>query len=211
VESLGRTSARAGPARQDEVGWTNLVQLSNCGYLVGADRLGPRLDWHDLADHNEGLICVAGGPPGTGLLASYVERSADLGAPAEALVVTRRLLELYEDRLYVSLVFHGSPSEKLVNRGLLSVAQRLELGVVAANAVRFATPEDALAHTVLGAIRQGRRPDGMLSQRDATGGDLPTVALDTVRSQAFLKSPRAMWRLFGTQLPAALLTTVDVA
>ena len=41
----------------------------------------------------------------------------------------------------------------LVNRGLLAVAQRLELGVVATNAVRFATPEDALAHTVLGAIR----------------------------------------------------------
>jgi hypothetical protein len=77
---------------------------------------------------------------------------------------------------------HGSPSDKIVNRGLLAIAQRLELGVVATNAVRFATPEDALAHTVLGAMRGGRRADGLLSQ-SGVGGDLPMLALDAIRAQ----------------------------
>jgi DNA polymerase III alpha subunit len=37
------------------------------------------------------------------------------------------------------------------------------------------------------------------------------VALDAIRAQAYLKSPAAMWRLFGTQLPSALEATVEVA
>jgi len=82
--------------------------------------------------------------------------------------------------------------------------------VVATNAVRYATPEDALAHTVLSAMRAGRHADGVLNQA-SPGGDVPMVALDAIRAQAYLKSPAAMWRLFGTQLPAALEATVEVA
>jgi DNA polymerase III alpha subunit len=39
----------------DEVGWTNLVQLTNVGHLCGGDWRGPRVDWRDLAQHAEGL------------------------------------------------------------------------------------------------------------------------------------------------------------
>ena len=166
----------------DDVGWTNIVQLSNLGQLCGGDWRGPRIDWRDLAEHAEGLICLAGGPPGLGLLASHVERAENPDEPAEALAVARRLAEIYDDRLYLTLAFHGSPSDKLINRGLLAVAQRLELGVVATNAVRFATPEDALAHTVLSAMRGGKRADGLMSQA-GVGGDLPMVALDAIRAQ----------------------------
>jgi DNA polymerase III subunit alpha len=179
----------------DDVGWLNMVQLSNIGQLSGGDWRGPRIDWRDLAEHGEGLICVAGGPPGLGLLACYVEQAEDPDEPTEALLVAQRLAEIYANRLYLALSFHGSPSNKVINRGLLAVAQRLELGVVATNAVRFATPEDALAHTVLSAIRGAKRADGVLNQASA-GGDLPMVALDAIRAQAYLKSPGAMWRLF---------------
>ncbi|MBV9577969.1 MAG: PHP domain-containing protein, partial [Chloroflexi bacterium] len=194
----------------DDVGWTNMVQLSNIGQLSGGDWRGPRIDWRDLADHSDGLICLAGGPPSVGLLAAYVEQAEDPDDPAEALLAARRLADIYGDRLFVALCFHGSPADKVLNRGLLAVAQHLELGVVATNAVRFATPEDALAHTVLSGMRAGRRADGVLNQA-SPGGDVPMVALDAIRAQAYLKSPAAMWRLFGTQLPAALEATVEVA
>ena len=39
----------------DDVGWTNIVQLSNLGQLCGGDWRGPRIDWRDLAEHAEGL------------------------------------------------------------------------------------------------------------------------------------------------------------
>jgi hypothetical protein len=38
----------------------------------------------------------------------------------------------------------------------------------------FATPDDALAHTTLAAIRAGRRADGVLNQV-SPGGDVPMV------------------------------------
>jgi DNA polymerase-3 subunit alpha len=144
----------------DDVGWTNLVQLTNLGHLCGGDWRGPRVDWRDLAPHADGLLCISGGPASSGLLGACVEQSDDPDEPVEALAVARRLADIYGDGLYVSLVFHGSPTDKVVNRGLLAIAQRLELDVVATNAVRFATPEDALPHTVLGAIRGGRRAEG---------------------------------------------------
>jgi DNA polymerase III alpha subunit len=39
----------------DDVGWTNMVQLTNLGHLCGGDWRGPRIDWRDLARHAEGL------------------------------------------------------------------------------------------------------------------------------------------------------------
>ena len=73
----------------DDVGWTNIVQLSNLGQLCGGDWRGPRVDWRDLAEHAEGLVCLAGGPPGLGLLACYVERAENPDEPAEALSSSR--------------------------------------------------------------------------------------------------------------------------
>ena len=60
-----------------------------------------------------------------------------------------------------------------------------------------------IRQTVLSAIRSGRRTDGLLNQ-SSSGGEVPMLALDGIRAQAYLKSPAAMWRLFGTQLPVAL-------
>jgi DNA polymerase III alpha subunit len=187
-----------------------MVQLTNLGHLCGGDWRGPRVDWRDLAPHAERLICLAGAPASSGLLGSYAEQADDPDEPTEALAIARRLANMYGDRLYVSLVFHGSDTDKVVNRGLLAIAQRLELGVVASNAVRFATPEDALPHTVLGAIRGGRRADGLMTQ-PGVGAELPMLALDGVRGQGYLKSAAAMWRLFGTQKPQALENTLEVA
>jgi len=96
----------------DDVGWTNLVQLSNIGQLAGGDWRGPRVDWRDLARHAEGVICLAGGPPSVGLLAAQGEQAEDADEPAEALLAARRLAEVYGDRLYVALSFLGSPVDK---------------------------------------------------------------------------------------------------
>jgi hypothetical protein len=38
----------------DDVGWTNIVQLSNLGQLCGGDWRGPRIDWRDLSEPAEG-------------------------------------------------------------------------------------------------------------------------------------------------------------
>src|SRR5688500_2522889 len=176
----------------DEEGWLNLVALTNLGHVAGWSPIGPRVDWRDLAAHSAGLICLTG-PPGTGMLTPYAERAADGGADPVS-EVAAALADVYPGRLYVELAYHGHALDKLVNRALVGVADRLDLPVVATNAVRFATPRQSLAATVLGSIAQGRRMRGLVTNSGRT--DVPTITLDAARAQAYLKSAKAMRALF---------------
>ena len=190
----------------DETGWLSLVGLDESRFSGGADRGRPRVDWRDLETFSEGVIALTGMPGGGGILSAAIEHSANPAEPIEAYGLVRRLMDLYPGRLYLELAFHGNAAEKLVNRGLVAIAQRMELPLVATNAVRFARPDDALAHKVLEAIGRGTRADGVLGHTGRDGYDLPTLTVEAVRAQAYLKTPKQMWRAFG-QLPAALQAT----
>jgi DNA polymerase-3 subunit alpha len=194
----------------DESGWLSLVGLANRGFLAGADRGRPRVDLRDLETYHEGLIALTGMPGGGGLLSAAIESSANPAEPIEAFGLVRRLMELYPNRLYFELAFHGNAAEKLVNRGLVAIAQRMELPLVATNAVRFVRREDALAHKLLEAIGRGSIADGILGHPGRDGFDLPTLTVEAARAQAYLKTPKQMWRAFA-QLPGALNATLEVA
>lgn len=47
------------------------------------------------------------------------------------------------------------------------------------------------------------RSPRLLAELALSRGDLPMLALDAIRAQAYLKAPAAMWQLFGNQLPAS--------
>jgi DNA polymerase-3 subunit alpha len=194
----------------DESGWLSLVGLTNRGFLSGANRGRPRVDMHDLEDYAEGVIALTGLPGGGGILSTAIEHSANPAEPIEAYGLVRRLMELYPGRLYLELSYHNNPLEKLVNRGLLAIAQRMDLPLVATGGVRFARPEDALAHKLLEAVGKGARADGVLGYPGRDGYDLPTITVEAERAQAYLKSPQQMWRTFA-QLPAALEASVEIA
>src|SRR5579859_2913968 len=193
----------------DEEAWLSLVALSNKAYLANADFRGPRLDWRDLEEHSAGeLICLTGGPL-VSVLTPLVEQAADPSNPVEAVALASRLSELYS-HVFVELAYHGQPREKLVNRGLVALAQRLDLPLVATNAVHFARARDALAHEVLRAIAKGRRTEGVVRSSEPDIDDLPVVNVGGApRAQAYLKSPDEMHRLFA-QLPAALAATSEI-
>jgi len=168
-------------------------------------RLATRWDWH-----SEGVIALTGMPGASGILSSAIEYSGNPAEPIEAVGLVRRLMELYPDRLYLELAFHGNPAEKLVNRGLVAIAQRMDLPMVATGAVRFARPADALAHKLLEALGRGATAEGVLGHSGRDGYDLPTITVEAARAQAYLKSPQQMWRAFG-QMPAALDASVEIA
>ena len=81
-----------------------------------------------------------------------------------------------------------------MNRHVIAVGQRLDLPLVATGAVRFATPADALAHTALEAIAANKKVAGLV---EARRNDLPSVALEGSRAQAWLRAPRDMARLWA--------------
>jgi len=105
----------------------------------------------------------------------------------------------------LELVYHGYALEKLVNHQLIDISQRTGIGVVAANAVRFARRDEALAQVVLQAIGEQKRAKGL-----GRGGPLPNVTIDTPAAQAYLKPAAAMERLFGS-LPDALVASPRIA
>jgi DNA polymerase III subunit alpha len=193
----------------DEEAWLSLVALANKAYLANADFRGPRVDWRDLEEHSAGeLICLTGGPL-TGVLTPLIEHASDPSNPVEAVTLASRLNELYA-YVFVELAYHGQPREKLVNRGLVALAQRLDLPLVATNTVRFARARDALAHEVLQAMAKGRRTEAVVRSTDPDGDDLPVVNVGGApRAQAYLKTADEMHRLFA-QLPASLAATSEV-
>ena len=197
----------------DVEAWLALVALHNRGHLNGADFRGPRLDLQDLEELCGGeLICLTG-PPLVGVLAPTLERCADPSNPVEAFALTRRLSELFPDRLYLEISYHGHPREKVVNRALMALSNRFDLPLVATNAVQYARRQDAQAAAVLQAMRANRRtedstgvPAGGFGERE-----LPIVssASTVVKAQAYLRAPAEMHRLFA-QVPQALAATVEI-
>jgi DNA polymerase III alpha subunit len=155
------------------------------------------------------LICLTGAPP-IGALSRTLERSADPTHPVEAVPLARWLAELFPERLYLELSYHGNPREKLLNRALMALGQMLDLPLVVTNAVRYARRQDAQAAVVLEGMRQNRRAESARTN-DADTSEVPIVGLESAMAfaQAHLRTPAEMHRLFG-QLPQALAATVEI-
>lgn len=197
----------------DEDAWLSLIALHNRGHLSGADFRGPRVDLQDLEELCRGeLICLTG-PPLVGVLAPALERCADPSNPVDAFPLTRHLRELFPDRLYLEIAYHGHPREKVVNRALMALSNRFDLPLVATNAVQYARRQDAQAAAVLEAMRANRRTHDASGPTEANGADreLPIVGSDStvVKAQAYLRTPAEMHRLFA-QVPHALSATVEI-
>jgi DNA polymerase III alpha subunit len=125
----------------DDEAWLALVALSNLAHLSNADFRGPRVDWRDLEQHCRGeLICLTGAPM-VGVLSPLVEHAADPSNPTEAMPLTRRLAELFPPVHRAGLP--PPPARKLINRGLVALAQRLDLPLVYQRRA-FARKQDAL-------------------------------------------------------------------
>ncbi|MDH2909825.1 MAG: error-prone DNA polymerase [Candidatus Eremiobacteraeota bacterium] len=117
----------------------------------------------------------------------------DLRAPFET------LRTCFPDALYIEIVRHLHESDAPRNESLIAAARRLHVPYVASNDVAYARREDAEVAAVLRCIKHG------VTLEEAVARKL----LDS-NSEAHLKSPRAMARLFA-DYPGALERTLDIA
>lgn len=130
----------------DLSGWTNLCRLSSL-LQAGKDE---SISLAVLADHAEGLLCLSGGRrgPGAAALAN--------GQNDEVLTFFEYLSNAFRDGFYLELqVWKGSYStnDRRWCTGLLRLAGRLRLPVVAAVDVHYITPSAARLQQVVSAIR----------------------------------------------------------
>ncbi|WGD31445.1 DNA polymerase III subunit alpha [Ancylobacter sp. WKF20] len=173
-----------------EAGWSNLMELVSRSYLETASDGAPHinLDWLDTT--HTGLIALTGGPTGP-IDRSLAAGSADL---AEQRLVALR--EVFGDRLYVELQRHGIAEERRVETGLIDLAYRLDLPLVATNEPFFAAQDDYEAHDALICIAEGRLV--------AEGDRRQLTPEHRFRTRA------EMMTLFA-DLPEALANTVEIA
>ncbi|MBR0672369.1 DNA polymerase III subunit alpha [Neoroseomonas soli] len=134
----------------DAAGLENLQKLSSKGYLRDDPSGRPAITLDLLREHAQGIFLLTGGTLGP------VARLIGDGRRDTAARILDALREAFPDRLAVELHRHGLPQEKAIESGLLSLAQRSGLPIVAANDVYFAKREMHEAHDALLCIAEGR-------------------------------------------------------
>ncbi len=128
---------------QNEAGYLNLIHLVSKAFLETDSGETPQISWADLEASSKGLIALTAGPAGT------VGRQLAEGQRDKAEESLARLNTLYPGRLYIELVRHGMPSEDRIESGLLALADKFKLPLVATNEAFFANEGMFSAHDAL--------------------------------------------------------------
>ncbi len=170
-------------------GYKNLLKLSSAGYTEGF-YYRPRIDHEILAELNEGLIACSA------CLKGQVPNFLRQGDDKSALNIAEAYAKIFgPERFYIEIQRHVGDVPD-VNDGLIEVAKKVGLGLVATNDVHFLDQDDFEAHGVLTCISTGKQFD------DPNRMVYP--------NNVFLKSPTEMRELFA-DYPESCDHTVDIA
>ncbi|MCG2681526.1 MAG: DNA polymerase III subunit alpha [Kiritimatiellae bacterium] len=175
----------------DETGYANLIRLVTAAHREGF-YYKPRIDREILAQHHQGLI---------GLSACLKGRVADdllNGGLAAAMQRAGEYADIFgKDNFFLELQDHGIPDQRRVNTGLLELARRTGLPLVATNDVHYLEKSHAAAHEVLLCMQTGT----VMSNPDRMRYPSP---------EFYLKNPDLMAELFQDQ-PQAIANTLEIA
>jgi DNA polymerase-3 subunit alpha len=128
---------------QSETGYRNLLDLVSRSYLASEMPTEPAITASDLAGASEGLLCLTGGPRGP------VGRFLAEGQTEAAETALIHLAGMFPNRLYIELMRHGTPEEARTEPGLVELAYRHDLPLVATNDSYFPDRDFYEAHDAL--------------------------------------------------------------
>jgi DNA polymerase III subunit alpha len=170
-------------------GYHNLLKLASTGFTEGF-YYRPRIDKEVLAQFNEGIICS------TACLKGEVNAAIARGDEKAAREAAESFLKIFgTERFFIEIQKHEN-DDPAVCPGLINLANKLGIGLIATNDVHFLDESDYEAHNCLCAISTGKRaddPDRMIYPRDV-----------------FLKSPAQMRKLFS-EAPESCDNTLAIA
>ncbi|MBU6475477.1 MAG: DNA polymerase III subunit alpha [Alphaproteobacteria bacterium] len=176
---------------QTQAGYKNLIRLSSKGYLQPVEHADhPAVTWEDIKTYSQGLICLTGGVKGSvgRLLGAHQAEAAE-----------KKLLwlkDVFGGRLYVELQRHGLADEVAIEDGLLDLAYKHGIPIVATNDCFFPDPAMYEAHDAFLCI--------------AAGAYVQDANRRRVTPEHYFKSPEQMIELFK-DLPEAVENTVVIA
>ncbi len=150
------------------------------------------LPWRLLANHHDGLIALSG------CRHSEIAHAVLDRNQKKAQQVIERFVSIFgQDTFFLELQRHHERHDRRLNMGLVDLAQRNKLRLVATGNVHYLTPDDAPLHDVLTCIRHRvplERANGLLR----------------TNAEYYFHSPQEMKVLFA-EWPAALQATLDIA
>ena len=138
---------------RNRAGYQNLIKLASIGYLEGFHRR-PRIDKEALAEHSEGIVCLAACLSGEVALWLRQGNFEEAKRSAEWFATT-----FGKQGFWLEVQNHGIPDERIVAEGMFRLATELGIPVVATNDAHYLRREDAQAHDVLLAIGTGKELD----------------------------------------------------
>jgi DNA polymerase-3 subunit alpha len=138
---------------RNRAGYRNLTKLSSIGYLEGYYRR-PRIDRDVLAQHAEGLVCLAACLSGE--IAIWLRHGQYAKARASAEWFARTF---GPDGFWLEVQDHGIADERVVRDGMFRLGDDLGLPVLATNDAHYLSRADHEAHDCLLAIGTGKDLD----------------------------------------------------
>ncbi|MHC4418362.1 MAG: DNA polymerase III subunit alpha, partial [Planctomycetota bacterium] len=173
---------------ENNTGYQNLLKLASAGFTEGF-YYRPRIDKEILAEFSEGLFAT------TACLKGEIAAHLANGDERAAAVAAEGYLKIFgPERFFIEVQIHEE-DEYQVREGLISLANKMGLGLVATNDIHFLDAEDYEAHNCLCCISTGKNaddPSRMIYPKDV-----------------YLKSAEQMRRLFG-DFPEACDNTLAI-
>ena len=133
---------------KNEIGYRNLCYLVSMSFTEGF-YMRPRIDMELLRAHHEGLVCLSG------CLAGKIPQLILAGAMAEAEAEAEILHDIFGEDFYLEVQNHNLDDERKVAFGLKTIAQKLNLPLVATNDVHYLERADADMQATLMCIQTG--------------------------------------------------------
>jgi DNA polymerase-3 subunit alpha len=177
---------------KDLEGYRNLVRLTSKAYTEGF-YYKPRIDKELLAEHSKGLIALSAcmsGIPSAMLARDNCDEAAAAAIEFEEI--------MGKGNYFLEIQEHGLEPQQRIRKPLVELSKRTGVPLVATNDAHYLMPEDARAHDILLCIGSGKTVN-------------ETNRLRYASPHFYVRSPEEMWRVFGSELPDALLRTVEIA
>ncbi|HEV3232578.1 MAG TPA: DNA polymerase III subunit alpha [Candidatus Dormibacteraeota bacterium] len=134
----------------NQTGYRNLMKMISTAHLQGY-YVRPRVDKELMAAHSEGVIALSA------CLAGEVSERVQTGDVDGGVEVAEQYREIFGDRYFLEIQNHGIPEEDTTRQGVIEVARRTGIPLVATNDSHYTAQADAQMHDVLLCIQTGKR------------------------------------------------------
>ncbi|MEM9879170.1 MAG: DNA polymerase III subunit alpha [Pseudomonadota bacterium] len=134
---------------QSEAGYGNLMKLVSKAHLETDALQAPQVALEDVFEHNTGLIVLTGGIDGA------IGRYLSAQKPQAAEDYAQGLKAHFGGRLYLEVARHDRNDERQIEPGVIALAHKLDIPLVATNRCLFEKTSHFEAHDALSCIAAG--------------------------------------------------------